>query len=77
MRAFNSVSEPSIKIVGVLCGHVYSIMLRIHCVDTIKLESLQLIFYFMHTILLHSVIEYGEMTFIHVPPIMSFSVTKV
>ena len=46
----------------ILCGHVYSIMLRIHCVDTIKRESLQLIFYFMHTILLHSVIEYGEMT---------------
>ena len=39
-------------------------MLRIHCVDTIKRESLQLIFYFMHTILLHSVIEYGEMTLI-------------
>ena len=44
-------------LVGVLCGHVYSIMLRIHCVDTIKRESLELIFYFMHTILLHSVIE--------------------
>ena len=41
-------------LVGVLCGHVYSIMLRIHCVDTIKRESVQ---YFMHTILLHSVIE--------------------
>ena len=48
----------------ILCGHVYSIMLRIYCVDTIKRESLQLIFYFMHTILLHSVIEYGEMTLI-------------
>ena len=47
MRAFNSVSEPSIKIVGVLCGHVYSIMLRIHCVDTIKLESLQKVFSIM------------------------------
>ena len=63
MRAFNSVSG-AFYLVGVLCGHVYSIMLRIHCVDTIKRESLQLIFYFMHTILLHSVIEYGEMTLI-------------
>ena len=44
-------------LVGVLCGHVYSIMLRIHCVDSIKRESLQLTFHFMHTILLHCVIE--------------------
>ena len=51
------MSPSLLSIVEVLCGHVYSIMLRIHCVDTIKREILQLIFYFMHTILLHSVIE--------------------